>query len=232
MTPRQAITKDWTRLLTSSPIGIGLDIGTTKKKTSNPSALVVTQPTGNGYAQRLVVSWKTNNEEITKAIFRLVLQDIKDHNRQAKRACLDASNEVFFAQGCRKEFIIYCPIDLVKGGETIEKNGEKYNYKTYLGNLYATQFEDGLMLIPDEKWLQDDHRRVLRDGGSFNTELGPNGEHGDTFDAGKLSLWALLQGGRSEAAAVPVGGINASTVTRVLLNPFAHLFNRPPKMNV
>jgi hypothetical protein len=227
ITPRQALPKNWTRLLTGGPIGVGGDLATTEKKTSNPSSITVMERAKGLYIERLVLRFKTNSEEVFEAMLRCVLEDIREQQKKARRLCLDASSEVFFAQSIKRKFITFCPIDLVKGGETIQRGAEKFSYKVLLGNLYSTAFEDALIAMPDEKWLKDDHRRVQRDKGSFITETGENGEHGDTFDSGKLALWALEHGtGRVEADAVQIGnGVAGQQTQRPgIRNPFARFF--------
>ena len=75
-----------------------------------------------------------------------------------------------------------------------------------LGNLYAGLYEDGLIATCGDKRFKDDIRRVHRERGSFETELGENGEHGECFDSGKLAYWALESGaGRAYAEAMAVG---------------------------
>ncbi len=63
---------------------------------------------------------------------------------------------------------------------------------------------------PNERWIIDDRFLVKRDKGSFAADLGPNGEHGDTFDGGKLAYWPLLAPGRAEAAGVPIASSPAT----------------------
>ncbi len=226
ITPRQSLPAEWTRLLTGGPIGIGADIGTTEKGTSNPSSITVMQHAGGLYRHRLVLRFKTSSEEVWFAMLQCVLDDLRNAEKKARRACLDASSEIFFAQAVKRKFIMYCPIDLIKGGATIERGAEKFSYKVLLGNLYSGLFEDALTACPDEKWFRDDLRRVHREKGTFVTETGENGEHGDVFDSSKLAYWALERGrGRAEAEGVPISGLGSPRVSDGRLkNPFAHLF--------
>lgn len=225
ITPRAAIPSNWTRLLTGGPLGIGADIGTTEKGTSNPSSITVMERARGLYLQRLVLRFKTSNEEIWFAMLQCLFDDLRAAEKKARRLCLDASSEVFFAQRVKRKHIVYCPVDLVKGGETIVRGAEKFSYKVLLGNLYSSTFEDALMAGPDEKWWRDDQRRVHREKGTFVTETGENGEHGDTFDSGKLAYWALEHGtGRVEAAGVSISGAPSASREHVK-NPFAHLFD-------
>lgn len=228
ITPRQALPHDWTRFITNGPLGIGADLGTTAKKTSNPSSITVMERARGLYMQRLVLRFKTANEEVFIALLQCIFDDLRARSLKARRMGLDASSEVYFAQGVKKQFIGYCPIDLIKGGETIQRGAEKFSYKVLLGNLYSSTFEDALMAGPDEKWWRDDQRRVHREKGSFVSESGENGEHGDTFDSGKLAYWALESGtGRAEATATPTSEFGAPYVPQPhVKNPFAHLFER------
>jgi hypothetical protein len=226
ITPRQAIPREWVRNLTGGPIGIGHDLATTEKKKSNPSSITVTERTGGRYYERLVVVYKTSLEEVAIAMLETVLNDIRESGRKPRRMSVDASSEVYYAQRIRKRFVKYCSIELVKSGASIIRGTETFNYKTLLGNLYATAFEDGFIACPGDKWYRDDQRRVLRSKGSFETELGENGEHGEVFDSGKLAYWSLEHGtGRVEAEAVGVGqGVGQGPQRTGLKNPFAALF--------
>lgn len=234
ITPRQAIPRGWTRTLVGGRIGVGHDVATTEKKTSNPSSITVTEHAGGRYWERLVLVYKTGSEEVAMAMLSTVFEDLREAQAKPRRMCVDASSEVYYAQGVKRKFIRYCPIELVKSGATIVRGAETFSYKVLLGNLYAGLYEDGLICTPGEKWYKDDQRRVLREKGSFATELGENGEHGEVFDSGKLAYWALEQGaGRVEADAAPVGtGLNRQQPHRAgIRNPFAALFGHGKRNN-
>lgn len=214
MTLREAIPRSWTDYLTGGTIGVGKDLGTTENKTSNPSSITVTEQVGRMFHVRLVVTWKTSDPDVSEAILQCVMDDIAAAH-QCKRLCLDASNEIFFATKLKKKFILICSVELVKGGAKIDYKGESMDSKTLLGNLYINLFEDSLITLPLGNWLRDDHRLVTKDRGSFKTNLGRNGEHGDTFDSGKLSIWAIVKGGgRIRADACAVGSMGATKPTR------------------
>lgn len=207
MSPRSALPRSWIDFLTlTGDVGIGLDLATTTKKLSNPSSLTVAQKDGGRIVQRLVLRWKTDREAVTRAIVALVLEDIRARGARLRRLCVDATNERFFAQRLRAEFSRFCPVDLIVSSEnTTAPDGTVMNFKQYLGSLYVNQFEAALMAMPAAEWLRSDHRLVVRDRGSFDNALDENGNHGDTFDSGKLAVLALTKGGRAEATALPVG---------------------------
>jgi hypothetical protein len=52
-------------------------------------------------------------------------------------------------------------------------------------------FDDNQITVAPERYIKTDMRLVKRDRGSFSAEVGPGGEHGDTFDSHKLALHAL-----------------------------------------
>ena len=56
-------------------IGLGLDVATTEKATSNPSSLAVTEEVGLDYFVRLLLRWKTSDPRFCKCcILRRILK--------------------------------------------------------------------------------------------------------------------------------------------------------------
>lgn len=193
------ISPDYTRL------GLGLDIGTTSKQKSNPSVLSLIQEVGMTFYVRLLVSWKTKDPAIARALIGLVLDGIP-HGLRARRLCIDATSERYFAADLRRDFSSRIPIDLVVSSEATEYMGERMIFKQYLGNLLVNTIEDGYLALPKENWIQKDFRSVVRDRGTFEAEVDEDGRHGDCFDSVKLGLHALIaQGGPLQAAASQVG---------------------------
>jgi hypothetical protein len=94
------------------------------------------------------------------------------------------------------------------------------NWKQYLGNMLVNEFQMNRGAIPPDRYIKNDIRLVKRDKGTFATDLGENGEHGDTFDAIKLALQALRRGGAFEAfesanpRGIPRGNMGDLTATR------------------
>lgn len=221
ITPRDCVPRDWTRLLTGGEIGIGLDLATTDKETSNPSSLTVTEKIAGLKIQRLVISWKTAREAVTRAIVGVVFADLEKARLRPRKLCIDATNERFFAQRLQTEFRRHCVIELVIASEGIEWRGEKLDMKTLVGNLYVESFQESTSRLPDARWVKDDHRLVKKIAGKFVSDTSPEGRHGDTFTSGSLSHWALQGRGRAEASGVPVGsgaGVG-SNIVHQLKNP-------------
>jgi hypothetical protein len=185
--------------LTDKPVGIGFDIATTEGGQSNPSSLTILEQHGVEYVGRLTCVWKTREPSIARdRVIRLVRAvNARPSGGRARKICLDASNEVYFATDLRDELRADVPGELVKGGEKAPTNkDEAQNMKAYLGNLLVGALDDNHLTLPPERYIKEDFRLVKREKGSFATEVTPDGKHGDTFDSHKLALWALVgQGG-------------------------------------
>ncbi|MDR1281836.1 MAG: hypothetical protein LBK99_13585 [Opitutaceae bacterium] len=209
-------------------ISLGLDIATTTKDKSNPSSLSVCQQVALTYYMRLVVRWKTSDPDVTRAILRTVLTGLP-HGLRARRLCIDATSERFFAAQLRREFAGIVPVELVVSSETIEHMGESMSVKSYLGNLFINTIEDGYLALPSCEWIKTDIRLVSRDRGSFASTIAEDGGHGDVFDGGKLALHALMsKSGRAAAQGAPTGtlGVNRGAVRAGVRNPWAEKFRK------
>lgn len=211
MIPRAAISSQWTDLLTDGPLALGYDVATSEKGVSNPSSVTVLQRQGRTSIARLVVAWKTREPAVARQILTAILDDIAAAGQKARRLVIDASSERYYAADIRTHLRARCPVELVAGNQKLDFRGETLDAKTLLGNMYVSAIEDALLLLPAGEWIEFDHRLVKVESGRFVTDLGPAGEHGDTFDSGKLALWGLHSGGPVAAHATPVGTAAASS---------------------
>jgi hypothetical protein len=196
-----ALPPSWTRHLRGGRISIGFDVGTTTKATSNPSVLALMQEHDRHQHVRLMLSWKSSDDEASRRLVRLAIDQASAAGHRPRRLVIDASNEVYFATGLRRSLAGIVPVHLVKSGQKLKFRGEEMDAKTLLGNLYSAAMEDGFVLLPEATWIADDHRLVMREAGGFQNLLGKNGRHGDTFDACKLAYWGQQGGGGTVAAA-------------------------------
>jgi hypothetical protein len=206
---RDLIPVDWIdRVKPMGRIGLGHDVATSEGAVANPASLVVTQEDGNQKPERLVVAWKTEDPAVATALIKMVIEDLRRAGHTGLRLCVDASSEVYYARSLRTALLSLCQVLLIKGNQKVKHKGEEMDSKTLLGNLYANAVNDGQVPMPSGKWIAEDRRLVKKKGGKFYADLGKDGEHGDTFDGGKLALWSLM--GRAKSghgvAAVQVGG--------------------------
>ena len=199
----------WRDLLTDGPIALGYDVATTEDGMSNPSSLTIMEKVGADFLARLKIIWKTTDPDIARGMLREGLELGRD--RRARRLCIDASNEKYYAVSVKKEFGGMVIVELVVSSETTTYGGEKMNFKTYLGNQLVNTMDDGHLILPESRYVKEDYRLVLRDRGGFATQTDSQGRHGDTFDSDKLALHGLIsRGGPARAEAVSVGGIGRS----------------------
>jgi hypothetical protein len=208
MLATEALSADWTRHLCGGRIAVGYDVATTEKKTSNPSAITVSEEWGGLFWQRLVVRFKTADPEAAFQILEAILSVIE--RRLLLSLNIDASNEKYHARTVKARFRKYCRVNLIVSGETLVFEQEKYSFKTLLGNLYVSAFEDHKIAQAAAEWLVKDHRLVKNHNGGYATELDDEGNHGDTFDSGKLAHWGHVNRSKHSTdgiAGLQVGGI-------------------------
>jgi hypothetical protein len=222
----------WRGLLGGGRIAIGFDPATTEKRMSNPSALAVLEQVGRVFFARLVLVFKTSDPAASRALLREALD--LGPGRRARRVCIDATNERFFAAGLKQELAGQAVCELVVSSEKTAHGGEEMSFKTWLGSLLVHQMEDGLLALPESRYIKEDFRLVTRDRGGFDNQVDKQGRHGDTFDAVKLALHGLLaHGGPAHAEAVPVGSTTGAPLRRAAWkNPFLRRFEGGVRMNV
>lgn len=194
--------------LRSGPVGIGFDVATTTQETSNPSSVTVTERLGVELVSRLVVLWKERKPQIARErlvrLFQTVAQ--RHDGGPARRLCIDASNERYFAEETADLFRSLVPVELVINGTSVQPPGytEPTNYKTWLGDLYSGQINDNHYTLPPETYFRDDHRLVIKDRGLYVCQPQSDGRHGDTFDSGKLAQYALTSNLPAPTLPVPI----------------------------
>lgn len=191
--------------------GIGLDVATTTKRTSNPSAIALIQEMGLDFVVRLILRFKTQDPEVTKAVIR-ELCDLP-HGLRVRRVCADGTSERFFVANLKASLAGTVVVEPIVASEKMTFRNEEMTWKQYLGNLLVNTCEDGHLWLPNEKWLEKDLRQVQRNNGTFEADVDGEGNHADGFDGIKFGLHAVGAGkkwsGSVEASAARVGGVGA-----------------------
>lgn len=196
----------------SGPVGLGWDLATTEKETSNPSSFTVMEREGTDLKGVLTVTWKTSDPALATERARRIVQTVnaRPEGGRARRLCVDATNERFFATQVRRDFSALVPVELIIGSETIQVPGAEapLTMKAHLGGLLVAELDDNHLTLPAERYLKEDFRLVRRDRGSFACEPAADGKHGDVFDSHKLGLWALKStaGGLTTTAGIRYAG--------------------------
>jgi len=178
-------------------VGLGLDLATTENKTSNPSALAVTEEVAMDFISRLILTWKTNDPDICEARVRRVINAVAERGAggRARALDIDATNERYFASTLQKKFRALVPVNLIIGSEAVERPGyERMSMKQYCGSLLVGTLDDNHMTLPQARYVKEDFRLVKKDRGMFVCTPDGQGRHGDTFDGVKLSIMAIKDG--------------------------------------
>jgi hypothetical protein len=180
--------------LGDGPIGVGVDLATTTKESSNPTATAIVERRGVDLIVRAILIWKTADPAIALERMERICRTLKDNGTGTlRRVCIDATNERYFAADARKQLGGIAPVELVVGSEKVERPGsEPMNQKQFLGSQLVGELEDNHMWLPPERYVREDFRLVKRDRGQFVCEPDAAGRHGDTFDAVKLAVQALI----------------------------------------
>jgi len=202
-------------LLTNGPVGIGFDVASTTGETSNPSSITVTERLGGSErCQRLTLVFKSKKRKMMSGRLREIVRVVRQRPEggPARRLCIDSSNERLAAEETKDDLSGAIPVELIAGGNNVVPKPPSYldeiNYKTYLGELYSTEVNEGRYVLAPDKYIKDDQRLPRKDQGRFVCTPEPDGKHGDTFDSGKLAEHALTS---TSGAIESVEGIRQGT---------------------
>ena len=208
--------------LTDGPVGLGWDLATTEKQTSNPSVVTVMEKLGSEYAARAIFTWKTADPAIALERVQNILATVKARpaGGRARRLCIDATNERYFSSDVRTALRGDVFVDLIVASETIERPGQpNISMKQLLGDQLVGELEDSHLALPASRYIREDFRLVKKERGQFVCEPDGQGRHGDTFDATKLALHAF-ETGRGKTI-VPTPEVTAAALAGPDLNPEA-----------
>lgn len=167
---------------------MGLDLASTTKRSSNPSALTITQYIHGSWYEILTIRFKTAEYAVLRDLLRWILHSLPYNI--VSQLSVDTSNEKF--AGSQLAADLSCPVVGYSGGQNVRLNGVPAQAKYAMGVSYCRAYEDGRIAIAGDRWLADDRRSVLRNGDKFETPVSTEGYHADSFDSGKLALWGLL----------------------------------------
>lgn len=194
--------------------GLGWDLATTTKATSNPSAFTILEEFGIERIARAVLTWKTADPDTALDRARRLVQAVRHRAKggPARRLCIDATNERYFSEIARKALMAEIPVELVIASETIQVPGneEKLTMKQHLGGRLISDLDDNRLWLPAERYLRDDWRLVKKERGQFVCDPDVDGKHGDTFDSTKLAHWALTStgGAITSTEGMKLGGVS------------------------
>ena len=206
--------------LGSGRVALGFDVATTTSETSNPSSITVMEESGMERSARLVLIFKSKQRAVMVERLEGILDAIASRpaGGPARRLCIDASNERLAAEETRTDLQLRVPVQLVLAGASVQPPGyiDPTNYKTWLGDLYSTAINENTIALPSDNYIKKDHRLVMKDRGQYLCTPDADGAHGDTFDSGKLALYALTS---SQGALTTMAGIMTGQNPTVSFRP-------------
>lgn len=190
---------DWQSLLVPGAITtVGVDPATTEKEKSNPTGLSITQDIDGIFAAKIMMRYKKSDPKEAREILRDICTAIRP-----RALILDATSERYWCAETATDLASICPVILIVNSERIIYEDQSMTYKSYLGNLAVNALEDYKSALPPTKDCKDDFRLVKRYRGGFDNDEDNSGNHGDTFDAYKNSIYGFLCDlGTVEATAV------------------------------
>ncbi|MBE7497129.1 MAG: hypothetical protein HS117_19480 [Verrucomicrobiaceae bacterium] len=195
--------------------GAGYDIATTTNAKSNPSSLTLTQAKGAERRARLIVRWKSANPEFSKSLVIRACETLKHAGGTLRAVGIDGSNERYFASQMKAALeAAGFSVQIVVSGETQEDPDNpkaKMRMKEKLGGLLVNTATDRLLALPPDKWVKDDFLLQKKEKGLFVCDLDAAGNHGDTFDSTKLSVFALEVEGQPDVFEMPIGSFSQPT---------------------
>lgn len=185
--------------LTDGKVALGFDVASTTKAKSNPSSLAITEQHGAEFIVRGILNWKTWDPAVAEERLERAIRAVaaRKAGGPAFGLAVDATGERLWCQGLRRKLGALVPVDLVIASETIELPGEpeKITLKQYQGGLLVGELDDNHLWLPPDRYIKEDFRLVKKEKGQFVCEPDVNGQHGDTFDAVKQTVWKLLKTG-------------------------------------
>ncbi len=217
-------------LLGTGKIGLGWDLATTEKQSSNPSGFAVVEQQGHDYVVRGLFTWKTKDPDIALSRAKKIITSISSRQEggRARALSIDATNERYFSSTARKTLAGELPVHLVVGSETADIPGdEPMNMKQYLGSLLVGALDDNRLTLPADRYVREDFRLVKKEKGQFVCEPDSLGRHGDTFDAAKQAIYAIVHGSAHvQAKAVSTGHTASIPLRPGIKNPLAKKVRR------
>lgn len=195
-------------------VGIGIDMATTTNKKSNPTSLSLVKLDGSGFEAPLILWWKTANPHVTTDRVVGLLKTLKGMNVRIEAVGIDATNERYYARLLKEAIGALADVQLFVSSESMDTPEGKISIKSLLGNDLANAIESGRAVMPFNTYVYKDFMRVVKDRGSYDAAVGPNGEHGDTFDSTKIGYAVLKRGGSVESWDMQRGDMGDSSNAR------------------
>ena len=183
---------------------LGIDLGTTENKKSNPTAFALLESIGLKRYMRLGARFKTGQRDVIEGTIVRLLDLLDRRERKLRVIIMDASNERLTAGDIAQDLSGRVSMRAAVLSTTRIVYGEKVSLKTYISSLVVTHLEDGRLILPPAEWIKKDFRQIVREKGGFTAAVAEDGAHADLFCATGLGLDGFDTDGPIEAAGVSV----------------------------
>lgn len=182
------------------PLSLGIDLGTTEGKKSNPTALALLESVGLVRHMRLGMRFKTGQRDVIQASIVRILDLLDRRERKLRVAVMDATNERLTAGDIAQDLSGRVSMRAAVLSTTRLMYGEKVTLKTVISSLVVTHLEDSRLKLPPAEWIKKDFRQMTREKGGFTSAVAEDGAHADLFIATGLALDGFDLDGPVEAA--------------------------------
>lgn len=190
------------------PLVLGVDLGTTTNKKSNPTAIALVEKVGVESVVRLAVRWKTDKPDVTKGILLLLCAELVRMKKRLRLLNMDASNERFFATDCARALSGLVSVRLSVLGTKVEFRGQPMTLKARACGRLEAAAVDNRLRLPAAAWIEKDLRQMVKEGAAYNAEVDADGAHADFFIALALAMDGEESSGPVDADAVPLSQPN------------------------
>lgn len=186
------------------PLVMGVDLGTTTNKKSNPTAIALVEKVGVESVVRLAARWKTDKPDVTKGILLLLCAELVRMKKRLRLLNMDSSNERFFAADCAKALSGLVSVRLSVLGTRVDYRGQPMTLKARACGRLEAAAVDNRLRLPAAPWIEKDLRQMVKEGAAYNAEVDADGAHADFFIALALAMDAEESSGPAEAQAASI----------------------------
>lgn len=188
-------------------LSLGIDLGTTTNKKSNPTAFSLLEREGLIKYMRFAARFKTGQRDVIQSFLVRLLDLLDRRDRKLRVVVMDASNERLTVGDIAMDLSGRVSIRASIASTIRIMYGEKVNVKTITASAVVNHLEDGRLKLPAEEWIKKDFRQTVREKGGFTAAVAEDGAHADLFCATGLALDGFDMDGPLEAAAVPTSDL-------------------------
>lgn len=201
----------------------GLDLASTEGKKSNPTSFSLVGKRSGRFAARVSLWWKTSNPAVTDNRLIEIFTALKAAGKKVKVLNADATNDRLYVQALRDKLKGLVRVEPIISSATVKWRGQELSARTVSWTLLRECVEENKWDMAAGRYMATDYLRTKRAPGDlYVASVGPNGEHADVPDGGRLGLMGhVIGGGPAQIRAIQIGsGLGGGTPKRPGLRDF------------